>query len=58
MLAGGTEIAVVSKLLGHPSISIAADVYGRLVGTIGQQAVDGAANLITRRMLAPQGVDA
>jgi site-specific recombinase XerD len=31
MLASGADIAVVSKLLGHASISITADVYGHLV---------------------------
>jgi integrase len=46
MLASGADIAVVSKLMGHASISITSDVYGHLVGTIAQQAVDGAANLI------------
>ena len=35
-----------SKLLGHASIAITADVYGHLVGNIAQKAVDGAANLI------------
>ena len=33
-LAGGADIAVVSKLLGHASISITSDVYGHLVGTV------------------------
>ena len=47
MLASGADIAVVSKLLGHASVAITADVYGHLVGTIAQKAVDGAANLIT-----------
>jgi hypothetical protein len=46
MLAGGADIAVVSKLLGHSSISITSDVYPRLIGSIGQQAVNGAAALI------------
>jgi integrase len=46
MLASGADIAVVSKLLGHASVAITADVYGHLVGTIAQKAVDGAANLI------------
>jgi site-specific recombinase XerD len=46
MLASGADIAVVSKLLGHASIAITADVYGHLVGTIAEKAVDGAANLI------------
>jgi hypothetical protein len=46
MLASGADIAVVSKLLGHASISIPADVYGHLVGTVASDAVNGAANLI------------
>ena len=35
-----------SKLLGHASISITADAHGLLIGTIAQEAVDGAAYLI------------
>ena len=58
MLAGGADIAVVSKLLGHASIAITADVYASLVGNIGQQAVNGAANLIASRSLAQQDVKA
>jgi integrase len=46
MLASGADIAVVSKLIGHASIGVTSDVYGHLVGTIAQQAVDGVANLI------------
>jgi hypothetical protein len=48
MLAGGADIYTVSKLLGHRSISITADVYAHLVASVGQRAVDGAAALITR----------
>jgi integrase len=58
MLASGADIAVVSKLLGHSSIAITADVYGRLIGTVASDAVNGAANLITRTVLAPEGVRA
>jgi integrase len=50
MLASGADIAVVSKLLGHASISITADVYGHLIGTVASDAVNGAANLIARTM--------
>lgn len=46
MLASGADIAVVSKLLGHASVATTADVYEHLIGTIAQEAVDGAANLI------------
>jgi hypothetical protein len=46
MLASGADVSVVSTLLGHASIAMTADVYGHLVGTIAQQAVDVAAALI------------
>jgi integrase len=58
MLASGADIAVVSKLLGHASIAITSDVYGHLVGTIAQKAVDGAASLIAHTVHTRQGVDA
>jgi integrase len=58
MLASAADIAVVSKLLGHASIAITSDVYGHLVGTIAQKAVDGAANLIAHAVHTQQGVDA
>jgi integrase len=46
MLAGGADISTVSKLLGHSSIAITADVYAHLIAAVGQRAVDGAAALI------------
>jgi integrase len=57
MLASGADIAVVSKLMGHASIAIASDVYGHLVGTIAQQAGDGAANLIAHTVHTHRGAD-
>jgi integrase len=56
MLAGGADISTVSKLLGHASISITADVYAHLVAAVGQRAVDGAANLIASTSLTQQDV--
>jgi integrase len=58
MLASGADIAVVSKLLGHASISITADVYGHLVGTVASDAVNGAASLIAHTVHSQQGADA
>ena len=58
MLASGADIAIVSKLLGHASIAITADVYGHLVGTIAQKAADGAANLIAHTVHTSKGGDA
>jgi integrase len=55
LLASGADIAVVSKLLGHASIAVTSDVYGHLVGTIAQKAVDGAANLIAHTVHTQQG---
>ena len=52
----GTDIAIVSKLMGHASISITADIYGHLVGTAASDAVNRAANLITRTSLAQPDV--
>jgi hypothetical protein len=45
----------VSKVLGQASIAITADVYGHLVGTIAQKAVDGAANLIAHSAQTRRG---
>src|SRR5687767_8262264 len=58
MLASGADIAVVSKLLGHASISITADVYGHLIGTVASDTVNGAANLIAHTMHTPESVSA
>jgi hypothetical protein len=46
--ASGSDIAVVSKLLGHSSISVTADIYAHMKG-VGQRTVDGAATLIPRK---------
>jgi hypothetical protein len=48
----------LSKLLGHASISITADVYGHLVGTVASDAVNGAASLIAHTVHTPNGVSA
>ena len=56
LIASGADIAVVSKLLGHASISITADVYGHLIGTVASDAVNGAANLIAHTTHTPEGV--
>jgi integrase len=32
MLAQGTPLYVVSEVLGHASVAITEDIYGRLVG--------------------------
>jgi integrase len=47
-LAAGVDIAVVSKTLGHGSISITADTYGHLLGGVGKDAARRAAGLVPR----------
>jgi integrase len=54
----GADIAVVSKLLGHASISITADLYGHLIGTAASDAVNGAARLIAHTVHTVEGVSA
>jgi cellulase/cellobiase CelA1 len=48
----------IRTVIGHASIAITADVYGHLIGTIAQKAVDGAANLIAHTVHTHQEVDA
>lgn len=46
MIAAGTDIAVVSKRLGHSSISITSDIYGHLIGSASRNAAENAAALV------------
>lgn len=48
LLASGTDIALVSKILGHSSISITSDTYGHLLAGIGREAAERAAALVPR----------
>ena len=41
---------------GQASISITADVYGHLIGTVASDAVNGAANLIAHTVHTPEVV--
>jgi integrase len=60
MIAGGADISTVSKIRGHSTIAVTADIYAHMVATVGQRAADGAADLIARTLLAhePVGTDA
>ncbi len=49
MLAAGVPLAVVSKRLGHSSVSITADTYSHLLEGVGRDAAEAAAALIPRR---------
>ena len=46
MLAAGVHLAVVSKMLGHSSITITADTYAHLLEGVGRQAAEAAEALI------------
>jgi integrase len=58
LIASGADIAVISKLLGHASVAITADVYGHLIGTVASDAVNRAANLIAHTVHTPEGASA
>lgn len=46
MIAAEVDIAVVSKRLGHSSISITSDIYGHLIGSASRNAAENAAALV------------
>jgi hypothetical protein len=54
MLAAGVPIAVVSKMLGHSSITITSDTYSHLLEGVGRAAADAADALVPTRKTAPQ----
>ena len=47
-IAAGVPIEIVSKRLGHSSISVTADIYGHLLDGVGHQAAEAAAALVPR----------
>lgn len=49
MLAAGIDMAIVSKRLGHSTITITSDTYSHLLGGVGRDAADRAAALIPPR---------
>jgi hypothetical protein len=55
-LSSGADIPVVSKLLSHASIAITGDVTATLIGTVGSDTVNGAANLIAHMVHTPEAV--
>lgn len=50
MLAGGVDIAVVSKRLGHSSIPVTGDIYGHLLEDVGRQAAEAPEALVPARV--------
>jgi hypothetical protein len=49
LLASGADMALVSKRLGHSSISITTDTYSHLLDGVGRQAANRAAALVPRK---------
>jgi len=49
MLAAGTDLAIVSKRLGHSSVQVTGDVYAHLVGSASRDAANAAAALVPAR---------
>jgi integrase len=52
MLAGGVDVAVVSKRMGHSSVRVTADIYSHLLQGVGRQAADAAEALVPARRAA------
>ena len=48
MLAAGVPLAVVTKRLGHSSVSITSDTYSHLLEGVGREAAERAAALVPR----------
>lgn len=51
LLASGTDIGLVSKLLGHSSISLTSDTYSHLLAGVGREAAERASALVPRKPL-------
>ena len=47
-LASGTDISIVSKTLGHSSVSITSDTYSHLLAGVGKKAAEAAMALVPR----------
>jgi integrase len=56
LIAGGGDLSTVSKLLGHSSVAVTADIYAHMIAGVGQRAVDGAAALIAHTSLTREAV--
>lgn len=48
LLASGADIALVSKRLGHSSISVTSDIYTHLIGDAARRAAENASALVPR----------
>ena len=53
MLAGGVDVAVVSKRMGHSSVRLTVDTYSHLLQGVSRQAADTAEALVRPRATTP-----
>ena len=53
MLAAGVPLAVVSKRLGHSSVTITSDTYSHLLEGVGRVAAERAAAIVSRNRREP-----
>ena len=53
MLAGGVDVAVVSKRMGHSSVRLTVDTYSHLLQSVGRRAADAAEALVRPRVTTP-----
>ena len=53
MLAGGVDVAVVSKRMGHSSVRLTVDTYSHLLQGVGRQAADTAEAPVGPRATTP-----
>jgi integrase len=56
MLAGGVDVAVVSKRMGHSSVRVTVDIYSHLLAGIGRQAADAAEAMMPPRATTSEPV--
>ena len=53
MLAGGVDVAVVSKRMGHSSVRLTVDTYSHLLEGVGRSAADAAEAMVRPRATTP-----
>ncbi len=58
MIASGTNLAVVSKRLGHSSVQVTGDMYSHLIGSASRDAANAAAALVPSKRATAHTVHA
>ncbi|ALD13135.1 tyrosine-type recombinase/integrase [Clavibacter capsici] len=49
MIDAGEDLAIVSKILGHSSVSVTSDIYAHMLGSASRRAVENGAALVPAR---------